>query len=136
MPIQPPPPYEPPGQVNLFPDLPPPATSSGSHSAQSAAAPTAQYRRGELAPVWLQRLNLIIHVMFCLYLGVVVAALPWWRNVWDRNLFLLAHPVLWRFLMLGPVRGVVSGIGVLDIWIGLSAALHYRDVRAVQPRDV
>jgi hypothetical protein len=27
------------------------------------------------------------------------------------------------------VRGLISGLGLLDIWIGVSEAVHYRDHR-------
>ncbi len=32
-------------------------------------------------------------------------------------------------MRLGPVRGIISGLGLLDIWIGISEAIHYRDQR-------
>jgi len=33
-------------------------------------------------------------------------------------------------LQRGWVRGVISGIGLLDMWIGVSEMVHYRDYRA------
>jgi hypothetical protein len=79
--------------------------------------------------VWLQRLSLFVLVLFCVYLGVLVMLLPWWTRVWDHNLFIQSHPALATFLHNGAVRGVVSGLGLLDIWIGISEAVHYRDYR-------
>jgi hypothetical protein len=29
----------------------------------------------------------------------------------------------------GFVRGAISGLGVLDLWLGISEAIHYRDRR-------
>jgi len=81
------------------------------------------------APVWLQRLSLVVLVVFCLYLGSMVAILPWWTRVWENNTIVLDHPQLAAFLRRGAVRGVLSGIGLLDIWIGISEAIHYRDYR-------
>lgn len=82
------------------------------------------------APVWLQRLSLGVLVVFCLYLGVLITLLPWvFHEVWDRNPMLLQHPALRAFLMQGWVRGAVSGLGLLDLWIGLSELIHYRDYR-------
>jgi hypothetical protein len=40
-----------------------------------------------------------------------------------------AHPQLSAVLHNGAVRGIISGIGLLDIWIGISEAVHYRDYR-------
>ena len=82
------------------------------------------------APVWLQRLSLGVLVIFCLYLGLFIVAIPWWKDVWDLNPFLLRHSALHNFLMLGPVRGLISGLGVLDLWIGISEMIHYRDYRS------
>jgi hypothetical protein len=81
------------------------------------------------APVWLQRLSLFVLVLFCVYLGVLVMVLPWWTRIWDRNEFILARPWLAAILHNGAVRGMISGLGLLDIWIGISEAVHYRDYR-------
>jgi len=101
--------------MNVQPHLSPDATKA------SQAAPQPP------APVWLQRLSLFILVLFCIYLGVFVTILPWWKDVWDKNMYLTSHPQLWAILRLGPVRGVISGLGLLDIWIGISEAIHYRE---------
>ncbi len=111
-----------PVQTHLFPEPPEP-------SPDHAAEPAAASRSSKLAPVWLQRLSLFILVLFCVYLGVIVAVLPWYTQVWDHNSFFLAHPPLWAVLRLGWVRGVISGCGLLNIWIGISEAIHYRDQR-------
>ena len=81
------------------------------------------------APIWLQRLSLFVLVLFCVYLGVLVMILPWWTRVWDHNLFIQSHPALAAVLHTGAVRGLISGLGLLDIWIGVSEAVHYRDHR-------
>jgi hypothetical protein len=93
------------------------------HPAQTGSTPAAP------APVWLQRLSLGVLVIFCLYLGLLIAVLPWWRDMWDRNALLLRHPSVHAFLIKGPVRGLISGLGVLDLWIGISELIHYRDYR-------
>ena len=82
------------------------------------------------APVWLQRLSLGVLVIFCLYLGLLIAVLPWWKDMWDRNALLLRHPAMHAILIRGPVRGLISGLGVLDLWIGISELIHYRDYRS------
>ena len=107
-------------QTNLFPEVPEPATPSGS-------AETA--KRPGVAPVWLQRTSLFILVMFCVYLGLILAVLPWWTSIWDHNLLLQSSPRVWAVMRSGFARGLVSGLGLLDIWIGVSEAVHYRDDR-------
>jgi hypothetical protein len=82
------------------------------------------------APIWLQRLSLFVLVLFCVYLGVLVAILPWWSRVWDQNAWIQSRPALAAVLHTGAMRGFISGLGLLDIWIGVSEAVHYRDHRA------
>jgi len=82
-----------------------------------------------MAPVWLQRLSLFVLVLFCVYLGVLVAIIPWWTRVWDHNLLIVSHPWLSSILHNGAVRGIISGLGLLDIWIGISEPVNYRDYR-------
>lgn len=116
------------GHTQLFPDPKPagPQTSSGS---ETSGAPSPARSDVRTAPVWLQRLSLFVLVLFCVYLGVLVMVLPWWPRVWDHNAFLQARPALAAFLHNGAVRGTISGFGLLDIWIGISEAVNYRDLR-------
>jgi hypothetical protein len=83
----------------------------------------------DVAPVWLQRLSLFVLVLFCVYLGVLVAILPWWTRMWDQNIWIQSRPALAAVLDNGAVRGLITGLGLLDIWIGVSEAIHYRDHR-------
>ena len=113
-----------PGEPQLFPEQLPDRESS----VLPPPPPDAVSSR-RAAPVWLQRLSLFVLVLFCVYLGVLVMILPWWTRVWDQNLFILSHPTLATILHNGAVRGIISGLGLLDIWIGISEAVHYRDYR-------
>ncbi len=108
------------GQPQLYPG-PEPAVQQEPSNDDKPAKRTA--------PVWLQRLSLFVLVLFCVYLGVLVMLLPWWTRIWDRNEFILARPWLAAVLHNGAVRGMISGLGLLDIWIGISEAVHYRDYR-------
>jgi hypothetical protein len=105
-------------QRSLFPDQKMPSPQSA-EPAQDVAP----------APVWLQRMSLIVLVLFCVYIGVLMVVLPWAPRYWDRNTWLLAHPALRSVLQQGWARGILSGFGFLDIWIGFSEAIHYRDYR-------
>jgi hypothetical protein len=121
-----------PVQPQLFPDSSTGASRPDQHASHQATpievnppAPAVQP-----APIWLQRMSLFVLVVFCIYLGVIVTVLPWWLSVWDHNLFFLSHPRLWAILRLGPTRGIISGLGLLDIWVGISEAIHYHDQRS------
>ena len=113
-----------PVQPQLFSDPPEAHTP-----VDAAASPLRDPEPIPSAPVWLQRLSLFILVVFCIYLGIIVTVLPWWASVWDQNPVFAAWPRLAHLLRLGPVRGIISGLGLLDIWIGVSEAIHYRDHR-------
>ena len=75
---------------------------------------------------WLQRLWLVVFVLFCLEVGIVLTVLPWTR-LWTDNSLLLGFPALKVFLGLGFVRGLVSGLGLVDIWMGVVEAVTYRE---------
>ena len=81
------------------------------------------------APVWLQRMSLVVFVLFCFYIGGVLAVLPWQPRFWDQNAWLMAHPAIDALAIQGWMRGLVSGIGLVDVWIGISELIHYRDFR-------
>lgn len=79
-------------------------------------------------PVWLQRVFVIVYVVFCIEIGIVLIALPW-SVLWLNNNWVAHWAAARHFWQLGFVRGAVSGLGFLDIWLGISEAVHYRDRR-------
>lgn len=89
----------------------------------------AEHAQEAPAPLWLQRMSLIVLVLFCLYIGVIVTILPWLPRFWDNNGWLVAHPALHELASQGWFRGLISGLGLIDIWIGISEAMHYRSRR-------
>ncbi len=89
----------------------------------------SEHAAGQPAPIWLQRMSLFVLVLFCVYVGVMVTILPWWPRMWDQNGWLNAWPRLAEILHTGAAKGLISGLGLVDIWIGVSEAIHYRDYR-------
>jgi hypothetical protein len=116
-----------PGQPQLFSNQEPPQSKTLQHGDE--VRPESPLKLPRSTPVWLQRISLFVLVLFCVYLGVLVLILPWWPRIWDHNMFIQARPMLAAFLHNGAVRGIISGLGLLDIWIGVSEAVHYRDHR-------
>ncbi len=101
-----------------------------------SAQPQPQRKRPERknpapAPLWLQRLSLAVLVTFCIYIGLLLLCLPW-THFWDQNPLLMAYPPLAHWLLLGSTRGVVSGLGLLDLWIGCSEVLYFTPRRRQQ----
>jgi hypothetical protein len=80
-------------------------------------------------PVWLQRVFVIVYVLFCIELGLVLMVLPWMTGYWFSGGWLAQWPELRNLLQSGFVRGAVSGLGLLDIWLGIMEAVRYRDRR-------
>lgn len=77
-------------------------------------------------PVWLQRFFVVVYVLFCIELGLALMLIPWSR-FWFQDDLLMQWPNLQHFLQQGFVRGAVSGLGLLDIWLGILEAAQYRD---------
>ena len=76
--------------------------------------------------LWLHRVLVLVLVFVCAAMGVLLLILPW-RPEWTDNHFLLGSPGLRTFVSNGFVRGLCSGLGLLDIWIGFWEAVHYHD---------
>lgn len=81
-----------------------------------------------LPPVWLQRLFALVYVLFCMVLGMILITMPWKGDWFDTGL-ISRWPTLQAFLQHGFVRGAVSGLGIVDIWLGVMEAVNYHDRR-------
>jgi hypothetical protein len=77
-------------------------------------------------PLWLQLLELSVRVVVRVYLGLILLALPW-THFWDDNHLLLFVPHLASIALSGAARGIVSGLGLLNIYIGIHDAFHYTE---------
>ncbi len=115
------------GGNTLFPDNPQtPASGSVAVSKVATANPSVVPFTG--FQLWMHRLNVLIFVFLCAAMGVLLVIVPWWPQ-WTDNYYLLGHATLRAFVSGGFTRGFCSGLGVLDIWIGFSAAINYREDR-------
>jgi hypothetical protein len=79
-------------------------------------------------PVWMQRANIVMKFLICVWLGMVISVLPW-TSVWTDNSLIMSLPRIRAIMSLNFVRGMVTGVGLIDIWIGIWEAVHYRDQR-------
>ena len=98
-----------PEQGNLF-------TSRNGKAPELQPAPQALPSR---IPGWLVSIELVLFVILRLYVGALVFLLPW-RGVWTTNAWINHWPMLANFIAQGWVRGIVSGLGLLNIWIALT----------------
>jgi len=90
------------------------------------APPIPRQTRYKGFELWLHRITVLMFVFVCAVVGVLLVILPW-RPEWTDNHLLMAFPGLRTFVANGFVRGLCSGLGVLDIWIGFSEAVHYHE---------
>jgi hypothetical protein len=76
--------------------------------------------------VWLHRTSVFLFVLISAIAGVLLIILPWTPE-WTDNYLLLSFPALRTIVSNGFFRGICSGLGLLDIWIGFWEALHYHE---------
>jgi hypothetical protein len=98
----------------------------GATTAVEAPPKRTEARRYVGVELWLHRITVLTFGLVCAIVGVLLVILPW-RPEWTDNHLLMAYPGLRTFVSNGFVRGVCSGLGILDIWIGFSEALHYHE---------
>jgi hypothetical protein len=78
-------------------------------------------------PRWLERIELLLRVMLRMYIGLAVCYAPWSPVFWDQNPLFQQFPTLASFAANGAVRGIVSGLGLLNLWIALQDVLRHRE---------
>jgi len=106
---------------------PAPVSTSGFPATRSPASGTAPSEPPAAAtPLWLLRIWVVIRVAFFVELGMVLVVLPWTRG-WTENSLLLAYPEVRFFLQNNFVRGLISGLGFLDIGFGIWEAVRYKE---------
>jgi len=72
-------------------------------------------------------------IVLCFEIGALLRYLPW-SNFWEQNYFLFHFPSLVPFALHPSVRGLVSGLGVLDIFVALGLLQSRPEAPRVSPR--
>jgi hypothetical protein len=78
-------------------------------------------------PRWLERVELFLRVMLRMYIGLFACCAPWWHAFWDQNPIFLQYPAIGSIAANGAVRGMVTGLGLLNLWIAFRDAIRHRD---------
>jgi hypothetical protein len=92
-----------------------------------APVPVSLSRRSpSVARLWLRRIGVLLFVFLCATLGVMLMILPW-RPEWSDNPLLLPYPTVRAVVASGFARGLSTGLGVLNVWIGFWEAIQYRE---------
>jgi hypothetical protein len=63
----------------------------------------------------------IVFMLFCLEIGFVLLVLPW-TALWDNNYFFSLTPQWNPFWLSSYLRGAISGVGLVNLWIGVHEA--------------
>jgi hypothetical protein len=117
-----------------------PIVSSAPGEATKPVPPVAEASTSVLGPplpaeirtargqIWMHRISMFLFVLISAVAGVLLIILPWTPE-WTDNYLLMSFPSLRDIVSNGFFRGVCSGLGVLDIWIGFWEALHYHEQR-------
>ena len=72
----------------------------------------------------MNRLLAVALILFCFEIGVFLVFAPW-STLWENNFLLGYFPVLRGFILNNFFRGAVSGLGVIDVLIGLSELTYF-----------
>jgi len=76
--------------------------------------------------IWRNRIFLLEVLFVCCFIGIILIIAPW-TGYWTNNSLLTGFPRLKEFLMYDFVRGLISGLGLTDIWLGVSEVVRYRE---------
>jgi hypothetical protein len=66
------------------------------------------------------RIFRVVMLLFWLELGLVLILAPW-SDIWEANVFLYQYPALGFFLKNPFLRGAISGLGVMNVFLSLEA---------------
>lgn len=87
-----------------------------------AAEPHPAHHR---IPRWLQRAELFVRVLLRMYIGLAICYAPWSPTFWDQNPLFAHFPTLGIYAANGAVRGIISGLGLLNLWIAFREAIRH-----------
>jgi hypothetical protein len=76
-------------------------------------------------PRWYHKVSAILFITFCLEIGLFLLVFPW-TEYWDSNYFSRLLPVwepLWDNMYL---RGAISGLGVVNLYISFIEVFRLR----------
>jgi hypothetical protein len=104
------------------------STSNGLAPGTEPVPPPQAHRHvPQRIPRWLERSELFLRVLLRMYIGLAVFVAPWWPLFWDQNPLFVQFPTLAIYAANGAVRGVVSGLGLLNLWIAFRDAIRARN---------
>jgi hypothetical protein len=80
----------------------------------------------------MNRLLRILLLLVWLELGLMLILVPW-SEFWQANYFMIQFPALDVFLRSAYLRGAVSGLGVMNVFLALESFRHRAAAVAKRP---
>jgi hypothetical protein len=74
---------------------------------------------------WYHKFSAVVLILLCVEIGLFLLVIPW-TEYWDRNYLATLMPAWRRYWMNPYVRGVVSGLGVVNLWLSLAEIFGLR----------
>jgi hypothetical protein len=96
------------------------------HDPQPHSITVAPQARAE-APVyhWYHKMSAVIFITFCLEIGLFLLIFPW-TDYWPSNYFSNAIPAWSNYWDNMYVRGAISGLGVVNLYISFIEIFRLR----------
>jgi hypothetical protein len=77
-----------------------------------------------------KRISYYLFIFYCFEIGIFLFVVPWWLpQVWNNNYFFFFVPALKEVFLSGFFRGAISGLGLLNILMGISEIFHNEKLR-------
>ena len=89
--------------------------------------PEAVEHAPQRIPRWLIRIELYLSVLLRMCIGLAICYVPLSHLFWDQNPLFVQFPTLSIYAANGAVRGIISGLGLLNIWIAVQDAIRNRN---------
>jgi hypothetical protein len=74
---------------------------------------------------WTERAAAVLFAILCLEVGLFLLIFPWTES-YPANFLVTAWPRLTPWLVTDQARGALSGLGILNLFIGVSETLRLR----------
>jgi hypothetical protein len=74
---------------------------------------------------WYHKIWAVLFVTFCLEIGFFLLIFPW-TDYWDSNYFSWLIPDWHRYWQNTYMRGAISGLGVINLYISFIEAFRLR----------
>ena len=98
------------------PEAPPPAASQAIPRSIPVGRP--EYR-------WYHKMSAVLFITFCLEIGLFLLIFPW-TEYWDGNYFSAFVPEWHRYWNNMYVRGAISGLGAINLYISFVEIFRLR----------